>query len=83
MAPHVRLERIATGMRQALAVTCPPLACVLLLSVLDVRIVNMLNQLIHVALVASRAPVPIANGHLVLEVRLIKSCIDRRAGDIP
>jgi hypothetical protein len=66
----VRLEGVARGVRQAFAVAAHPLARVLLLPALDVRVVDVLDQLVHVAHVAGRAAVPVADGDLVLEVFL-------------
>lgn len=82
MAPHVSLQGIATGMRQALSVAASPFARVLFLTVLNVRIVNVLNQLVHVALVSCRAAVPVADGDLVLEVFLLQPGVDGGARDV-
>jgi hypothetical protein len=69
-------------MGHAFPVARHPLARVLLLPVLNVRVVDVLDQLIHIALVASRTAVPIANGDLILKIFFLQACIHWRAGDI-
>lgn len=68
VASHVRLECVTACMRESLAIATPPLARVLLLAVLNVRVVDVLDKLVHVALVTGRTAVPVANGDLILEV---------------
>lgn len=82
MASHVSLQGVATRMRQALAVAASPLARVFLLAVLNVRVVDVLDQFVHVALVSSGTAVPVANCHLVLEILFFEPGIDRRAGNV-
>ena len=71
VASHVRFQSITASMGEAFAVAAPPFARVLFLSVFDVRVVYVFDQLVHVALVASRATVPVAHGDLVLEIIVI------------
>jgi hypothetical protein len=69
-------------MRQALPVAASPLARVFLLSIFNMRVVNVLNQLVHVPLVSRGTAVPVANRHLVLEILFFQPGIDGRAGDV-
>lgn len=82
MTAHVRLEGITAGMRQTLSGTAHPFARVLLLPVLDVGVVNVLNQFIHIALVPSWATIPVAFRHLLLKVFFFKTRIDRGARNV-
>src|SRR5699024_8375186 len=82
VAAHMGLESVAASVRETLAGAALPLARVLFLPVLDVRVVDVLDELVHVALVAGRAAVPVADGHLVLEVLLVEARVDGRAGDV-
>lgn len=82
MASHVGLQGVATGMRQALPIATPPLTSVLLLSILNMRVVDMLNQFVHISLVSGWTAIPVANRDLILKIFLIESRINRRAGNI-
>lgn len=82
MTPHVRLEGIAASMWQALPVASPPLTRILLLPVLNVRVVDMLDQFVHIALVAGWATIPVADGHLVLKILFVKTGVHWRTGDV-
>lgn len=80
MAPHMCLQRVAAGMGHTLPRTSDPLASVLLLPVLDVLVVYMLNQAIHVAHVTRLAAFPGAYGNLLLELVIVGPRVYWRAG---
>lgn len=82
MAAHVRLEGISTSMRKTLSCAAHPLARILLLSVLNMRVVNVFDEFVHVPLVTRRATVPVAFRYLFLEILLIETRIDRGARDV-
>lgn len=82
MASHVSLQSVATGMRQPFAVAAAPLARVFLLTILNVRVVDVLDQLVHVALVSCGTAVPVANRHLILEILFFEPGVNGRAGDV-
>jgi hypothetical protein len=69
-------------MSHALAVAPVPFAGILLLSRVDVIIVDVLDQRIHVVEVGFGAAIPLAERHLFLEVILVEPGADRRAGNI-
>lgn len=69
-------------MRHPFSVATLPLASVFLLSALDMAVVDMFDQVVHVALVARVATVPVTNCYLVLEVFFIQSGIEWRKRDI-
>lgn len=60
------LERIPTGVIMALADAALPLAGVLLLARADVVFVDVVDQLIHVAQVASFTILPFTKGDLLV-----------------
>lgn len=65
VASHVCSQRVATGMRLALATAVDPFARVLLLSSADVVAMDVFNEVVHVAQIARVTAIPAADRHLV------------------
>ena len=76
MAAHVRLEGVATGMRKTLSGTTHPFTRVLLLPILNVRVVNVFDQLVHIALLSRWTPIPVTFRNLLLKVLFVETRID-------
>jgi hypothetical protein len=70
-------------MRYPLAIAVAPLAAVLLLPRLDVVLVQVLNEIVHVVEVSGVAAVPLADRDLVLAVVVVcrHARVVRRGGD--
>lgn len=83
MAAHMSLERIAAGMGHPLSRAGEPLARISLLPALNVHVVDVLNQVIHILESPGRATVPFAMSNLLLEVFLIEAGVGGRARDVP
>jgi hypothetical protein len=69
-------------MVKSFASTSLPLARVLLLPALNMRVVDVLNQPVHVAQVAYGTPVPVALGDLVLKVLIVQTRVERGTRDL-
>ena len=82
MASHVRFQSIAASVWHALPGTADPFACVFLLPVLDVVVVNVFYQSIHVAKVTGVTTIPGAMCDLLLELFLVELSIDGGIGNI-
>jgi hypothetical protein len=82
MAAHVRLQGVATSMRHALARATNPFARVLFLAALNVLVVDVLDEVVHVTQVAGPATLPRADGDLLLEVIFVLARVERRARDV-
>lgn len=65
MAPHVRTQRVGTGVRLTFPGAVDPLTRVPLLSAPDVFVVDVLHQSIHVAQVAGIASIPPTHSDLI------------------
>lgn len=84
MAPHVSAQCVAAGVRLTLSTAVHPLAGVLLLSGADVLIVDVLDQIVHVAKVAGAAAIPLTRRDLIAAfatVVLVDGGADQRQGD--
>ena len=75
---HVRFQSIPTGMRQAFSRTISPLACVFLLPRLNMFVMYMLHQPVHILQIPSITAIPGANRHLLVIVIILWSDIVRR-----
>jgi len=74
------LQRVAAGVRHTLSGTANPLAGIFLLAVLDVLVVYVLDEPVHVAQIADLAALPGAHRDLLLELVIVGPRVDGRAG---
>ena len=82
MTSHVGFQSVSAGVSHALSGAADPFTGVFLLPVLNVVVVNVFYQSIHVAKVTGVTTIPGAMCDLLLELFLVELSIDGGIGNI-